>query len=506
MTIEYRNTHFKTLGDGATGSQSDPVTIVRGVAVQQIDGSFAEVSDSNPIPISLSSVPLGEPINVNLAPDEFVELIPAPPVATEQIHLYGMYLTFSPEYVTGTEFFEALIFAYKAGQPEIEMFPLLGIETFDGFSTPVQVEAGYSLRLRIPDTVEVAGVLVYCTLQYRYGYPEEMVGSGGGSAASAWGSIDGNIENQSDLQTLLAAINTTNTTQDSQIATNTSAIATQASQITAINTTNTTQDSQIATNTTAISLKQDQLASGVATTYNSTTKAIDVRSDGTTLEIVSNNLAVVYAPSPRFRGESFLLSTTANFSSAATAPASKIIKVTIFTSNYSTASATSQYSFRTSSGSVISNFYQRSIAINVSQSYVFNFYLQNSEAIGINANTDSRLSANIQSEIVYEGVCESGWVTSTPQVFSSTITTTFKSVVMFFLNNTASAIGVTVEVLNESNTVVAVLMNAISISSRGNYTQLYNLSANHRLRISAPTSTTGTEVFVNIYAKESLGW
>lgn len=527
MTIEYRNTHFKTLGDGATGSQSDPVTIVRGVAVKQPDGTFAEVSDENPVPITLSSIPLGEPINTNLAPGETIELIPAPPVVTQQIHLYGIYLTFAPAYVTGTEFFEALIFAYKTGQPEIEMFPLLGIETFDGFSTPVQIEAGCSLRLRIPDTVELSSVGVCCTLQYRYGYPEEGGSNGGGGGSAVWGSIEGDIANQIDLGTRFAlfdggieTINTTLLAHASQFADLTSQdvihddgitdlsdrLGIVEGSISTISTTAVTQASQITANTSAIALKQDQLTGGAATTYNSVSKAIDIRIDSSTLAISSNNLTVVYAPSPRLRGDTFLLSTTANFSSAATAPTSGIIKTTIFTSNYSTSAANSQYSFRTSSGSTISSFFQRSIAINTSQSFVFNFYLRNSEAIGVFANTDLRLSANVQSEIVYEGVCESGWITSTPQVFSSTITTAFRSVSMIFLNNTASALGVTVEVLDASNAVVAVLMNAVSVASRNYYFQVFNLSAGRRLRISAPTATTGTDMFINIYARESAGW
>lgn len=569
--IEYRGTHLKTLADGATGAQEDPLTVVRGIAIEKLDGSFGEVSDDNPIPITLASVPMGEQIVDTLDPGGAIQLIAAPTDPSQSIHLYGIFLTFTPAYITGSERFEATI--YSQGAFTRDLFPLPGIETFDGFSTPVEIDPGASLWLKVPASIEVATVGINCALQYRYGYP----GEGGGSGGSAtWGEIGGNLPDQQDLEARFALkqdqltdgvatnynaitkaidVNVDGLTIDiidgSLTAIGGGGASTSWGNITGtladqtdLNSQFTVLSSDIASlfnenidrlseTTDLYATKQDLLVDGVATTYNPTNKAIDVVVDGTTIVVSggaltavgggeggnppdgttialnpSSQLKVVYEPRPPTRGTSiFNLPTSAPvYDSTATAPAGKILRVSFHISNYGASNANEKFSFKNSAGTEASplDIYQKSVSSGGGWDATFsNFHIKNGESLGVYSNVAARLNANITSELIYEGDCQSLWLNATPTILDCTISIANRQAILLLFNATSTTSTYTIDVVDENNNVVSQLAVATALSGRNATILRGTLSAGRRLRVS---SATVNEIFANIYAVESTGW
>lgn len=444
--IEYRGTHLKTLPDGATGTQGDPVTVVRGLAIGQPDGTFVEVSNENPVPVSLAAVPMGTPVTTTIAPGESIELIPAPTDLTQQIHLHGIFLTFTPNYVLGTEVFEASIYAFKTGQPEILKFPLLGTETFDGFPSPVEIEAGYSLRLKVPNTVNLTSIQIYCGLQYRYGYPEES-GSGG--------AISGTF--QADLETRLLTIEV---------------------------------------DISSLTDRVDGVEAAIVDLENVDTTLVDA--------VSAHTSAINVGLSRRIRGEvTPSLDTDTVYYTSAIAPVDKTIRVDLAFYNYGASNTNMRIEVRQSDGTtVLSQKYTKSVSAGNSETTFAGFHLSNGQALGIEASSSNLLVCSILSTEVEYGTTFLFYLSSTIPEIVNIATTKYQRFLITLFNRVSASSSYTIEILDAEDNLITSLGSKV-LSGRSSAYLAFALAGNRKLRLSGSATD---EILVSCYIVELDQW
>lgn len=469
--IEYRGTYLKVLNDGGDGTQINPVTVVRGLSIKQPDGTYAEVSDDNPVPIALAPVPAVGGATITLAPGDSATLIPAPPIAGQCIILYGIWLLFQPSYVTGTESVEVRLCSQKGTEAKKTIMPLPGVQTFSPtLSSPIQNDVDARIFIEVPNSVSVPNISISYGIQFRYGYPLETDG-GGGTGTVSWGDISGNLVDQLDLEARFASIEGTVSFLDNESYDNTVAIEALQIDVLAISTTNTTQSDQIS-----------------ALQSSSTNQA--------------NQIAAL--TSPLKKGGSLFLPTTPTYEAAATAPTGKVIRISFLVGNYGATSANMRYTYRNNLEVALgTDIYIRSIGVATISNFFSNVFVKNGESIGIYSSLATMLSAAISSEVV-EGDCFSALLSTTPVVPSETFSSTsFRTIYAAFYNNTGGTPNYSISVLNASDTVVARLAVARVISWRSAETMTIGLAPNQKLEL---RSATNNEIFCNLYIEESPGW